>query len=265
MSFGGNLNERRDHAVAPQRDLAMEKARPPMPGVPKAPRAKPKAHTKGALSRELSRGRDGGTSPSSVGELFGNSESRRPRDSSPFTYVRQGCLGKEAAQKDNQQFPMGPPRDSTEARTDFRRGGGQQQQPALRSGSCPPWSAPTVLEADSEQATAGEGSESRSRGHARKNMLNREQHSADQFLEWGPRAVPEGMGKASYGRRSVLGGAGQDDDRAESFSRVMSRNDVEPRSATDGQPSGGYGRRNILAPQRGVDGHEESFARVMGR
>jgi hypothetical protein len=264
----GPIPSDRGRPVLPSRDRDAEAVRLPVPGVPRAPRAKPKAGTKGYMMRENKqfqqsvhdRARPGraSTPPALC------SEQRHPREESPFTYARACSLSREQSKRENQEFPMGPARtidDRDADQGDFRRGRAQQERPWSGSG-CAPSSAPAAPGAPSD-ITNGD------RSHARQSVLKREMHAADQSVEW---AVSRSTGTEanSHARRQILAREHEHrqalaGERPETFGRVLHRE--APDAAQESQKenaTAGHGRRNVLGKDR-CSGHDETSARVMGR
>jgi len=293
MALGpGGGAEGYTHPVGPRCDRVAEATRPPVPPVPRAVRAKPKANSRGYLARESRR-----DSPHvelcdrSVTPISQCSEARRPREESPFTYARKHSLSRERGDRDNQAFEMGPPRRDTEERSDFRRFAG------ARAGSCPP-PRDSAGDEDGELVTqvrrmargpsCGEADiEDPVKRHARRRTLQNERVAADQGLEWAPQCVGS-VGAApaelpSHARRSRLDRENavvdkmsqlQSADGAATFGRVMGRRDgsappavrggcgAEPGTLADEVY---HGRKSLLAQGSSMAHEGQTFSRVMGR
>lgn len=104
---------------------------------------------------------------------MGASETRRPRDESPFSYARVNHLQREKQDVKNQVFEVGPARrpPSAEQRANHSRGHALGRASEVHEGM--PWKSPP----DPSQAT---------RKPARCNTLRNERREADQALEWVP-------------------------------------------------------------------------------
>lgn len=193
----------------------MEQSRPRVPPVPRAPRAKPKTQSAGAMRRALSK--DGvtiGDRPSST--PTSKSETRRPREESPLTFARRSEITREREHPRNQCFEMGPAK-LVDERTDYSRG---HTLGHGRASSCPPWRDP-------DERTG----ENAPKDHARRATLRNEQRQADQNLEFdgcGPTANVNVGGDGAHGRRRQLAREEQEErrhasERVETFSRVLGR------------------------------------------
>jgi len=277
------------HPVGPRCDKAADAARPPVPPVPRTMRAKPKASSRGYIAR-ASRREDPHVEicDRSVTPISQCSETRRPREESPFAHARKHSLARERDERNNQAFEMGPARRNAEERNDYRL--------FQRAGSCPP-SRDVADGGDGEfpigkplgrrpgRASPCDDVENQDpmRQHARRSNLQRERVAADQGLEYGtpeckpisvaplPAAVP------SHARRNMLAGENAVADKgsqmynaaeAQTFGRIMGRRDGSaPPAVRNGHDTGDeirHGRKNLLA--RGATGAYEgaTASRVMG-
>lgn len=306
MSFGASVGNRAtmalgpgggaegySHPVGPRCDRVADASRPPVPPVPRAVRAKPKANSRGYLARESQR-----DSPHvelcdrSVTPVSQCSETRRPREESPFTYARKHSLSRERSDRDNQAFEMGPSRRNAEERKDFRRFTG------ARAGSCPPPTDSGVDE-DGEFVTqvrrmarapcGGEADiEDPVKQHARRRTLQNERVAADQGLEWIQQSAKASVGAApaelpSHARRSRLDRENDTVDKlselhnadgAATFGRVMGRRDGSAppavRSGTEAEVGAlagevYHGRKSLLAHGGSMANEGQTFSRIMGR
>lgn len=278
------------HPVGPRCDKTAEAARPPVPPVPRTVRPKPKASSRGYMAREGRRDNSHvELCDQSVTPVSQCSETRRPREDSPFAYARKHYLSREKCDRDNQAFEMGPPRRNSEAREDYRR--------FTRAGSCPP-PRDVTAGGDGElpigrigRISPSDDAENKDpmKKHARRSTLQQERNAADQCLERASECAPSvGLTPAelpSHARRRMLARENHVADKslqvqvegAETFGRVMGRRDGSaPPAVRLGQeaypPSGAddaarYGRKNLLARDaHGSIAHEGlSFSRVMGR
>lgn len=268
------------HPVGPRSDKAAEATRPPVPPVPRAPRAKPKANTRGYLAREGRRDNphvelcDRSATPPSQ-----SSETRRPREESPFTYARKHSLTRERNDRDNQAFEMGPTRRNSEERDDFRR--------FPRAGSCPPEGEGDLVGSMLRLGMGGscppESGGEQAQQYARRRTLQRERVAADQGFEWAPECatgtVAQPSEPPSHARRRQLTRENDVADRTDgvqTFGRVMCREGSAPPALRGGpmveqtnlmEQVASYGRKSLLARDRnGSNGHEgQTFNRVLGR
>lgn len=264
MTFGSVVTAGHDKGrpILPKRDVAVESSRPPIPPVPRAPRAKAKSNSRGQMDREVKSQQPDNAARGRPSMSMSSSELRRPREESPFTYARSHSLSREDARSENQQFMMGPTRESDE-RTNFRRGRGQPEmdnQP--RSGSCPPWSVAAAPE------TGAEGVWQEGRSYARQRTLQRERQAADQGLEWvtehGADSEPQTHARRRVLEREEDGPTIQAASRPETFSRVLCRHgQVPPDNVEDDSLK--VGRRNVLQAEAKGTSREDSYSRVMGR
>jgi len=251
--------------LLPRRDRTLEAAKSRNPPVPRAPRAKPRANSLGALSRELKKGSENSSAYSTPSRL---SESRRPAAESPFSYARVHLLNREQNAVENQVFEMGPHArsSSVDHRNDFQRGPrlGQErnqgmpwEQPKEKDGLPLPkarrWTllheqlaADPSIEAHRAQAKGDQDSEIRN--HGRVHVYAREVGNAHQALEIAPMVQVCGLQADTvpaveryHGRRNILARETAEDSTdgptASSF-------------AGDGAPS--YGRRSRLPPPADV-------------
>lgn len=219
------------HPLGPRRDRDVECKKPPVPAVPRARRAAPRGNSAGALTRDLwSKESSLASTPTKC------SESRRPREDSPFTtHKRVSSLGREVEAPENQVFEMGPRRTQpATAERDHSRGhvlGGLDNG---RMGM--PWKASV----GAEDPLAG-------REPARRNLLQHERVQAAQEFEWAPgvraSAGPVGQEVGHHGRMDLM--------RRE----VLTAEETGPalpgaRSCSlppPGPGREGHGRRNIMA------------------
>jgi len=292
MPLGGGGAEGYTHPVGPRCDRAAEASRPPVPPVPRAVRAKAKANSRGYIARESRR-----DSPHvelcdrSVTPVSQCSETRRPREESPFTHARKHSITRERSDPDNQAFEMGPARRKVEERNDFRRFAG------ARAGSCPP---PTDSAADEDgefvtqvrrmarAPSCGEADvEDPMKRHARRRTLQNERVAADQGLEFTPQSVAS-VGAAaaelpSHARRSRLDRENavvdklsepHSADGAATFGRVMGRRDGSAPPAVRvgcGEEAGAlaaevnHGRKSLLAHGSSMAHEGQTFSRILGR
>lgn len=265
-----------NNPILPRPDRAVEAGRGRNPPVPRAPRAKQRANSMGALSREQKKEgsgyRSANTSLSSLNSGMRTSETRRPAVESPFSHARVNHLQREKTNVDNQVFEMGPKGrvGSVDRHTEkeFSRGHWLGKESEMNQGM--PWDKPKekdesllpkgrrqllrneALEADQalewvpsicQAQRKGEG-DSEIRSHARINVNAREITGAAQSLEMMPMVQVNGMmeaaaavGQAYHGRRNVL--------KRES---VEESNDA-PRASgycDEGQPV--YNRKQMLPP-----------------
>lgn len=138
--------------------------------MPRAPRAKPRANSVGALSREAKKD----SANSSFNSICSrNSENRRPTNESPFTHARVHLLQRERNCVDNQVFEMGPKfrSSSLDRRDNYERGHALAKENSVNEGM--PWCKPKE-EIESYQPKE------------RRSTLQRERKAADQVLEWVP-------------------------------------------------------------------------------
>lgn len=172
--------------ILPRRDKDCQEAKSRNPPVPRAPRAKPRANSVGALSRALQKD-SANSSLSSLGSRL--SESRRPAAESPFTYARVNCLNREKTAAENQVFEMGPRirSSSLDRREDFARGQALAKETAMNQGM--PWSQPK----EEDDALVPK---------ARRRTLHHEQQAADQALEWVPKEAATQKGDQDHDSRS---------------------------------------------------------------
>eukprot|EP00747_Dinoflagellata_sp_TGD_P131407 gnl/TRDRNA2_/TRDRNA2_174963_c0_seq1.p1 gnl/TRDRNA2_/TRDRNA2_174963_c0~~gnl/TRDRNA2_/TRDRNA2_174963_c0_seq1.p1 ORF type:complete len:306 (-),score=27.79 gnl/TRDRNA2_/TRDRNA2_174963_c0_seq1:310-1116(-) len=184
---------RGDHALLPKRDRDLEAPHQRAPPVPRAPRAKPRANSCGALARMQSGSNSGGSTPTKA------SESRRPRDESPFSRLSHGRvshLERENNALENQVICVGPPRRPPSAgRENYSRAHTLNQEIQMNGGTRIPLHAPPQIPDQEEPKQP-----------ARRNTLHNERRSADQALEWVPSSaakIPAGD-DAYHGRRQVL-------------------------------------------------------------
>lgn len=218
----------RGNPLLPKRDTAAEAShRGPAPPVPRAPRAQPKAQSAGALTREWRR--------SSSVDVSTRSETRRPREGSPFStlsasssdFKRVSSLTREVNAPENQRFEMGPCRPPSAERRDHKRNHLLQQENEANVGI--PW-GPTPA-ASSQDRPSGE------RDRARKNTLGNEHKAADQALEWAPTS---GLARPS-------GGARVNQLEREEKALVGEFLSGAARNASKSGGDGLYGRKNIIA------------------
>jgi len=305
MPLGQGGAEGYANPVGPRYDKAAEANRPPIPPVPRTMRAKAKASSRGYMARANRREdphvelRDRSVTPISQ-----CSETRRPREESPFAYARKGLLQQERNDKENQAFEMGPTRRNAEERNDYRL--------YARAGSCPPprkladggdgelpigrplrRAAPCgELGMPGELGKPCQDSEDPMKKHLRRRTLQRERVAADQGVEWAPECAPTslpiGVDLApaelpSHARRRLLARENHVADKAsqlhaadgaETFGRIMGRRDGSAPPAVRGGHGADpglladdvvwHGRKNLLA--HGTAAHEgQSFSRIMGR
>lgn len=195
MSFGPSpvvsAHATQGNPLAARRDRDSEAARSKVPQVPRAPRAKPRHQSAGAMARawDLSNQNSRSSTPTKA------SEGRRPRDESPFTHARVNLLKREKESVENQVFEVGPPRrPSSAGKKDHSRGHPLGRQIEANQGM--PWVAvPKELE---EQPARG-----------RRHTLLHERNDADQALEWVPECcLPSGTSNVAsggyHGRVSML-------------------------------------------------------------
>lgn len=153
--------------ILPRRDRAVEAGRSKVPPVPRAPRAKPRANSAGALARSLAKSTDS----------LRSSEQRQPGAGSPFSHARVSLLDRERQCPENQVMPMGPKqRASSVDRTDHLRGRGRLTEDHKQNQGMP-WAIPKEEE------------DLPMRAPARRHTLRHEHLAADQALEWVP-AMP---------------------------------------------------------------------------
>lgn len=222
----------------PRRDRAVEDGRSRNPPVPRAPRAKPRANSCGALSREA-RKDSANTSLSSISSR--TSENRRPHAESPFSYATSGharvnSLSREKHAVENQVFEMGPRirSSSLDRREDYQRGHWLAKEHEGYQGM--PWTQPQEKDEDvlpkarrrtlhhehmaadqalewvpKEAAKLPKDQDSESRCHARVNVCRREMGNAAQTLEMNPMVQVSSLNEASaavgaqyHGRRNIL-------------------------------------------------------------
>lgn len=212
------------HPLLPKRDLAMETRRPPVPGVPRAPRAAPKANSRGALSRELYRPRSSRSStPTRTSEL------RRPRGDSPSTFARVSSLSREKMAVENQVFEMGPrAREDATFRTDFKRPHVLGQKGLGQLGI--PWTEPKPEEPVVKDA-------------GRRNTLEKERRQASQGLEWVPDSAALPPEPCSYRPRVELLKREECDSMAQRLEFASAVLDTNLPSKL----GGAHGRKNVLA------------------
>lgn len=191
--------------MAPRRDRSIEASRAPLPAVPRAPRQRARSNSAGALSRaQYARGGSRPGSASSNGS--NNSRLSRAgsgivREESPTTHGRVNALQRfDEAQE--QSLPMGPPArpDSAQSSSrDHRRG--RSLSLNLRNGDGVPL----------QMAAPSSGPDSGRSGHSggRVRVLDREQQSADQGMEFFPAAAKCSSGRpdpsGSHQRSNLLG------------------------------------------------------------
>jgi hypothetical protein len=234
MSFGGcppKPAHEGGNPILPRRDRAVEATKARNPPVPRAPRAKARANSCGALSRELKKDGSANSSLNSTPTKF--SESRRPAAESPFSHARVHWLNRERDSAENQVFEMGPRArcSSTDRKEDFARGHCLGKEIAINQGM--PWSKPQevddalqskarrhtlrheqqaadqALEWAADVASHRDDSNSEIRSHARVNVNARERSDAAQTMEMAPAvqvtsAVTSAVGRDYHGRRNVL-------------------------------------------------------------
>jgi len=228
MSFGQASKPR--HTLEPSCDRSLDTRRGPPPPVPRAPRAKPRANSAGALARDQwgsTRGRSVPSSARSTEDPLG-----RSREASPFaTFARVSLLNRERDSVECQQMEMGP-RKKIEKRTDFSKGHALGKGIEANSGI--PWSSrrPEEIQA---------------RDPARRNVLEQERVLADQALEWAPKVE---LGPCAVGRRNELlrENVEAEESREWGFGK---RNRYCGQAPTGpGAETGYHGRRDILAREQ---------------
>lgn len=245
--------------MAPRRDRSIEAGpRGRAPPVPRAPRAAPKAQSAGALARDMWSRRPG-SGPAS------RSESRRPREESPFSTIcehrRVSSLTREVNAPENQRFEMGPQRSGRPAsadRRDYKRGHVLGQENTA-NGTGMPWSS-----SNTEELAAQQQGEPAVRNAARRHTLRHERQAADQKLEWAPVPAMHPGGEGSHGIVNAF-----KREEKEAIGEFL------PGAARNAPPgfADQHGRRNVLnretsthqsldAPQpSGFDGEVPSYGR----
>eukprot|EP00927_Polykrikos_kofoidii_P074260 TRINITY_DN70248_c0_g1_i1.p1 TRINITY_DN70248_c0_g1~~TRINITY_DN70248_c0_g1_i1.p1 ORF type:complete len:312 (+),score=28.56 TRINITY_DN70248_c0_g1_i1:92-937(+) len=243
------------HSVCmrPPRDRTCEQQRTVLPPVPRAPRAKPRTNSCGALARAMYTRTDSTSSARSFTPTR-SSEFRRPRDNSPMSgavthgHARVNLLNRELESIENQGFVMGP-RRSVDIKLDHRRGHNLGKEVTGQGGM--PWTV------DDDQLEL-----SRSKEPGRRRTLHHERKAADQALEWVPCASKAAAASVrEYGRDH-------------SRKNVLVREDVEAArsldcpsirppgcTSTDAEGPGYYGRRSVLKREQVV---QESFPTPRG-
>lgn len=226
--------------ILPRRDRAMEGGRSKVPPVPRAPRAKPRSQSAGALTRALKSNQE----PLRCSTPTRSSEQRHPNEGSPFSHARVNMLARERDSAENQVFEMGPKGRSTSVeRTDFIRGQGRLGTQDCRANQGMPWTVPK------------EEDDPANRVAARRHTLRHEQKAADQSLEWVPREAiasrpPSSDAARSRGRVNVhsreVGGAQQSLEFAPAVQAATAQ------AAADAKY---HGRINVL--KREVSKHDE--------
>jgi len=218
------------HPLEPRRDRSVEATHRKAPPVPRAPRAKPKANSAGALARDMWR-------PSSATR---SSEERRPREDSPFSFARVSKLTRERESVENQRIEVGPPK--LPDKTDHKRSHSLGQ--AIQANQGIPWSdlPPTGLQAGKDPA--------------RRNTLKHEFLAADQDLEW----VPKVECKAPGGRMDALAREQRADEESREWSLGVRGPDHAPTAGCDNP--GYHGRRNVIC--REMQEHTTDMPRASG-
>jgi len=233
MSFGVGTAvpaHEKGNPILPRPDRTTEAPRLKVPPVPRAPRAKPRTQSAGALMREMR------TQPNSSrsGTPTKSSELRRPREDSPFGHARVSTLTRERGAAENQRFEMGPaPRVESVDRSDYARGHILKKDFDVNNGM--PWSQPK------EQDKAA--------GAGRRSTLQHERKAADQALEWVPESAA-GMnlgGLGYHGRVNVV--RREQTDAAQTFEMApgLQANNAVSSAAMAG---GNYGRKYVMARER---------------
>lgn len=238
--------------ILPRPDRAIEGGRSRNPSVPRAPRAKARANSRGYLSRELKKDSNH-SSLSSIGSAR-ISESRRPAAESPFSHARVNLLNRERTAVENQVFEMGPKVIvSLDRGGDFQRGHTLAKENAINQGM--PWSQPK--EHDDSLLVK-----------ARRSTLHHERLAADQALEWVPKeaeATRVRMGDKdseirSHARVNIyareVGGAAQTLEMAPMVQVCGFQS--EAAAAVGGQY---HGRRNIIARETAEESGDAPIAR----
>lgn len=225
----------RGNPLQPKRDASVEASRSRVPPVPRAPRAVPKAQSAGALTREYRR-------PGSA-DPFNRSETRRPREGSPFSTLsgasagsgsggfpeqhrRVSSLRREVNLVENQQFEMGPHRPGSAGRRSGDHSRGHVLASETEANRGMPWQPPVESKDVAKSA-------------ARRNHLRHEQLDADQALEWVPSAA---TGRPPSGERGRVRALQREEKEAVGeFLAGAARN----ASAAGGD--GVYGKKNIMS------------------
>lgn len=242
-----------------RRDKHAEMQRGSQPGVPKAPRAKARANSYGALAKALSK-QGGGSldifaAPGSASEVTKASELRKPRaEDGSFAYGRVGQLHRERHQLENQVFEMGPRRMIVaEPREDYSRSHALGK--AVEGNQGVPLGVDVTRPV--EQA----------KDPSRRRTLDHERKTADQQFEFGPAASldADGNNAASLeprcrGRRNVLAR----EDREGAFDCPLKPPVALPIGGCGAPVAGGgyHGRRSVLAREQSTGA--ESFPTPRG-
>jgi len=211
----------------------MEAQKARNPAVPRAPRAKPRANSCGALNRALKEHSNNSSLTSLGSGLTRSSESRRPAAESPFSHARVNALLREREAPDNQVFEMGPRARCDSVDRNLSRNHARShslgQETAINQGM--PWTKPQeedeavqpkerkhtlrrerqAADQNLEWAAIQHDADSKSeiRSHARVNINQREKSGAAQTLEFAPavqvtNAIAANVGAEFHGRRNVL-------------------------------------------------------------
>lgn len=214
--------------LAPRRDRAVDACRLPAPTVPRAPKAKSRSQSAGALARSMWSRRPGGDCilrPDSESDVL---MTDIPSGSSG-DHRRKALLQKEVTAVENQRFEMGPARPGPEAvRTDYARG--HVLSVACNANRGMPWMPGTSEALDAGYPAVGAG---------RRHTLLHERKAADQALEWAP---------------AVAFGAAVAEDKDYSRVNILRREDQEPfeflpgagRNSRAHKEGDCYARKNIM-------------------
>lgn len=225
--------------LGPRPDRAIEAVRATAPPVPRAPRAKARANSCGALAKAAKLVSEDALNIFGAGATpTRSSELRRPREESPFVFARVNKLDRERDEIENQAFTFGPRRSIVpELREDYGRGHILGREIERNIGVPMGDIAPAMPEMKEP---------------ARRNNLQRERQDADQQLEWASAPAPKVQAR---GRRNVLSR-----EEAEGALECPSVRPV-PGAAVSSGAVGSHNRRNIL---RREQVQEESFPTPRG-
>jgi len=228
MSFGQAAKPR--HTLDPHRDRSLDARRGPPPPVPRAPRAKPRANSAGALARDQWGSTRGHSMPSSARST--EDPLGRSREASPFaTFARVSLLSRERDSVECQQMEMGP-RKKLDGRKDFSRGHALGKGIEANTGI--PWSSrpPEEIQA---------------RDPARRNVLEQERRLADQVLEWAPKVE---LGPCAVGRRNELMRENTEAEESREWGFGKRNRWCGQAPTGPGAEVGYHGRRDILAREQ---------------